>query len=138
VFCVLSGVRVDLTQELARLWILELKPQISKFEQTIGWKYLDSRDLSGFVDGTRNPVVPFAIIDAALIQMLEEGDDSDSLGGSFCFTSKWAHDLNKVVTQFSSKSNKQKKNSLLNSPSGCFFWKVRVFVFQREIRDHWT
>jgi hypothetical protein len=26
----------------------------------------------------------------------------------------------------------------LNSPSGCFFWKVRVFVFQREIRDHWT
>jgi putative iron-dependent peroxidase len=117
--CVLLGVRVDLTQELARLWILELKPQISKFEQTIGWKYLDSRDLSGFVDGTRNPVVPFAIIDAALIQVLEEGDDSDSLGGSFCFTSKWAHDLNKVI-QFNSKSNK-KTNSLLLHFSLRFF-----------------
>jgi putative iron-dependent peroxidase len=107
-FLYTKGVRVDLTQELARLWLLRLKPHTLKFDQTIGWKYLDSRDLSGFVDGTRNPIVPFAIVDAALIQMLEDDDEKDSLGGSFCFTSKWTHDLDK----FNSLSAKEKSETI--------------------------
>jgi putative iron-dependent peroxidase len=49
--------------------------------------YKDSRDLSGFVDGTENPPVEEAL-DVALVPDGEVGE-----GGAFVITQRWVHDL---------------------------------------------
>ncbi|WP_152286499.1 Dyp-type peroxidase [Flavicella marina] len=54
-----------------------------------GFIYKDSRDLTGFVDGTGNPKEE-KIIDAACIPQGEKGS-----GGSYVFTQKWNHNLKK-------------------------------------------
>jgi putative iron-dependent peroxidase len=57
-------------------------------EETQGFRYLDSRDLTGFIDGTENPRGRVRAA-AALI-----GDeDPDFADGSFAFTQRYVHDL---------------------------------------------
>ena len=48
--------------------------------------YLDSRDLTGFIDGTENPPVH----EAPAAAVVAEGPGS---GGSFVFLQRWVHDL---------------------------------------------
>lgn len=52
-----------------------------------GFKYHDSRDLTGFIDGTANPKVEAARA-AALV-----ADDAPGGGGAFVLTQRWVHDL---------------------------------------------
>ncbi|MFU9137844.1 Dyp-type peroxidase [Erwinia tasmaniensis] len=56
-------------------------------EETHGFRCLEDRDLSGFVDGTENPKGEqrqrVAIIDAG-----------ENAGGSYVFSQRWAHNLN--------------------------------------------
>ena len=53
-----------------------------------GFRYFDDRDLTGFVDGTENPVQQDAI-DATIV-----GDeDSSFAGGSYVLVQKYVHDL---------------------------------------------
>src|SRR4029078_7097317 len=49
--------------------------------------YKDSRDLTGFIDGTENPPVEEAF-DVALVP-----DGATGAGGAFVITQKWVHDL---------------------------------------------
>jgi len=51
-----------------------------------GFRFRDSRDLTGFVDGTANPYGQEAR-DAALVS------DGPGAGGSFVLSQKWVHDL---------------------------------------------
>lgn len=48
--------------------------------------YLDSRDLTGFIDGTENPSPD----EAPAVALIAEGAGS---GGSFVLTQQWVHDL---------------------------------------------
>ncbi len=52
-----------------------------------GFVYHDSRDLTGFVDGSANPKED-ARMDAALVP-----DGETGAGGAFVFTQRWVHDL---------------------------------------------
>ena len=52
--------------------------------------YLDSRDLTGFIDGTENPPVEEAF-DVALV-----ADGEPGAGGAFVLAQKWVHDLGEV------------------------------------------
>ena len=52
-----------------------------------GFVYLDSRDLTGFVDGTENPVG----LDAFEVAVVPEGESG--AGGSYAITQRWVHDL---------------------------------------------
>ena len=52
------------------------------------FRYLDSRDLTGFIDGSANPKDD-ARMEAALVAA------GSSAGGSFVFTQQWIHDLGK-------------------------------------------
>ena len=52
-----------------------------------GFAYHDSRDLTGFIDGTANPKDE-AARDAALVPR-----DAAGTGGTFVLTQQWAHDL---------------------------------------------
>jgi len=66
-----------------------LRPVAELVLELPGFKYHDSRDLTGFVDGSANPRGDDARL-AALIPAGETGE-----GGSFVLTQQWVHDLEK-------------------------------------------
>lgn len=83
----LSG-RPDLCFELALRIRAELGDAAEVMEEVHGFRYLDLRDLTGFIDGTENPKgrsrAGVALIGA---------DDREFAGGSFAFTQRYVHDL---------------------------------------------
>lgn len=80
--------RPDLNFELAMRVKTELGDRASVIEDVAGFRYLDSRDLTGFIDGTENPRGR-ARAAAALI-----GDEDPAFaGGSYVFTQRYVHDL---------------------------------------------
>lgn len=82
--------RHDLNFELARKLRIELGDAVEVMEEVHGFRYLDSRDLTGFIDGTENPKgkdrAPAALIGK---------EDPAFAGGSFVFTQRYVHDLQK-------------------------------------------
>lgn len=67
-----------------------LKPHIELIEQIKGFRYLDGRDLTGFVDGTENPKGMHKF-DVAIV-----GDgDPDFTGGSYIHIQRYKHDMAK-------------------------------------------
>ena len=85
-FHVNSG-RVDLNYEALRRIIRPLAGLLEITEETPCSEYLDSRDLTGFIDGTENPEGDRARAATALI------DDGEFAGGSFVFTQRYRHHL---------------------------------------------
>jgi len=55
--------------------------------ETPSFVYRDSRDLTGFIDGTENPDAA----EARILAVLAEGQTGE--GGSFVLTQRWIHDL---------------------------------------------
>jgi porphyrinogen peroxidase len=55
--------------------------------ETIAWIYRNSLDLSGFIDGTGNPL-PEDQHDRAIVP-----DGEPGTGGSFCIAQRWVHDV---------------------------------------------
>jgi putative iron-dependent peroxidase len=81
--------RADLNLELALRLRAALGARAEVVEEVHGFQYLDSRDLTGFIDGTENPSGARARSDAALI-----GREDDAFaGGSYAFTQRYVHDL---------------------------------------------
>jgi putative iron-dependent peroxidase len=58
-------------------------------DDVTGFRYLDGRDLTGFIDGTENPKGRKARARAALIGK----EDPDFAGGSYVFTQRYVHDV---------------------------------------------
>jgi porphyrinogen peroxidase len=81
--------RSDLTFELERQLLVTLGDAATVVDETTGFRYLDNRDLLGFVDGTANPTGP-DLPDAALIG---EEDDPAFAGGSYVVVQKYLHDV---------------------------------------------
>lgn len=61
---------------------------ISVEEEVSGFRYLDSRDLTGFVDGTENPTVD----DRPAVALVGE-EDSEFSAGSYIHTQRYIHHL---------------------------------------------
>jgi len=80
--------RHDVNFELALRLRRQLGSAIEVLEEVHGFRYLDSRDLTGFIDGTENPHgaerAEVALIGA---------EDPDFAGGSYAYTQKYLHDL---------------------------------------------
>src|SRR5260370_22382833 len=72
--------------DVAREAIAALAPVASFVDEVAGWTYKESRDLTGFIDGTENPRLSEAP-EAALIP-----DGSPGPGGSVVLVQKWMHD----------------------------------------------
>ncbi len=82
--------RPDLNFELARRIMRQLGHTVEVMDEVHGFRYLDLRDLTGFIDGTENPKGK-ARAAVALI-----GDqDPDFAGGSYVFTQRYVHNLRK-------------------------------------------
>ena len=83
VFVWLHGTRRDELFARALAWRDALAPVAGVASEEHGFRFRDSRDLTGFVDGTANPKAD-ARFAAALTQA----------GGSYVLAQRWVHDLN--------------------------------------------
>ena len=81
--------RADMCFELERLLLDALGDAITVVDEVSGFRYFDSRDLLGFVDGTANPLAA-ELTDATLIS---PDADPDFAGGSYVVVQKYLHDL---------------------------------------------
>ncbi len=80
--------RMDLCFELATQIMARLGSAVSPVDEVHGFRYFDSRDLIGFVDGTENPKGQ-AAIEATLI-----GDEDPRFAaGSYVIVQKYLHNL---------------------------------------------
>jgi putative iron-dependent peroxidase len=80
--------RMDLCFEVASQIMERLGDAVSAVDEVHGFRYFDSRDLLGFVDGTENPTGQEAI-EATVIG----AEDPGFAGGSYVIVQKYLHDL---------------------------------------------
>ena len=89
--------RMDLCFELATRIMARLGTAVSAVDEVHGFRFFDSRDLIGFVDGTENPKAQEAL-EATII-----GDEDPVFSaGSFVIVQKYLHNLaewNKLPTE---------------------------------------
>jgi putative iron-dependent peroxidase len=85
--------REDLNVELSLRARAALGAAATVIDEVQGFRYLDSRDLTGFIDGTENPKGRERA-DAALIG----SEDKAFAGGSYAFTQRYVHDLARWAT----------------------------------------
>jgi porphyrinogen peroxidase len=78
-----DDVLFDVTRAVAAL----VAPVATLAAETAGFVYHDSRDLTGFIDGTENPAVEEAY-DVAVVPPGHSG-----AGGSYALAQRWVHDL---------------------------------------------
>ncbi len=80
--------RQDLCFELERLLLGALGTAVTTADEVSGFRYFDTRDLLGFVDGTANPV------GAELPESVLVGDEDPAFaGGSYVVVQKYLHPL---------------------------------------------
>ena len=80
--------RADICYAMGREVFELLKLHVDLIEQVQGFRYLDGRDLTGFVDGTENPK-GLHKLDVAIV-----GDeDPDFAGGSYIHVQRYRHDM---------------------------------------------
>jgi putative iron-dependent peroxidase len=81
----LSGSAYDVLFDMARSVVHDLAGQASLVEETSSWPYRHDRDLTGFIDGSENPM----LLDAPMAALLPEG--VPGAAGSVLLLQKWKH-----------------------------------------------
>src|SRR5580693_4152600 len=81
----LSGSAYDVVFDMARSVVRDLAGQSSLGEETSSWSYRHDRDLTGFIDGSENPT----LLDAPIEALLPEG--VPGAAGSVLLLQKWKH-----------------------------------------------
>lgn len=83
----IHGEQADLCFLLAQTFMNGIADKVQVLDERTGFRYLDRRDLTGFIDGTENP---FSEDDRAGATLIGEGQFE---GGSFVFSQRFVHDL---------------------------------------------
>ena len=86
VFLWIHSDRHDLNFDVALAARRAFDPIGTLARETPSWVYRDSRDLTGFIDGTENPPVD----EARELAVIADGPGA---GGSFVLAQRWIHDL---------------------------------------------
>ena len=81
------GTGEDVELDVARAVAMALSPVATLAAEQPCFVYLDSRDMTGFIDGTENPPVEIAH-DVAIVP-----DGSVGEGGAHVIAQRWVHDL---------------------------------------------
>jgi putative iron-dependent peroxidase len=81
------GTGEDVELDVARSVVTVMAPAFVLAAEQPCFVYRDSRDLTGFIDGTENPPIEEAF-DVALVP-----DGDTGAGGAFVLAQKWVHDL---------------------------------------------
>jgi putative iron-dependent peroxidase len=83
----LSGSSYDVIFDMARTVIHDLASLASLGQETSSWSYRHDRDLTGFIDGTENPT----LLDAPMDALLPE--EVPGAAGSVLLLQKWKHNV---------------------------------------------
>lgn len=87
----IASARTDICFALSQSFFDGIQDQVEVLDERVCFRYLDGRDLTGFIDGTENPQFPDDRGETALL-----GEDSGIFAdGSFVFAQRYAHDLEK-------------------------------------------
>jgi putative iron-dependent peroxidase len=89
IFFHIRSERRDMAFEFERQLMDRLGDAVKLEDETVGFRYFDTRDVLGFVDGTANPVGP----DVKDTVLITAQDDSAAVGGSYVVVQKYLHDL---------------------------------------------
>jgi putative iron-dependent peroxidase len=81
------GTGEDVELDIARGIAAALAPVAILVQEQPGFVYRDSRDLTGFIDGTENPPVE----DAHAVAIVADGEQGE--GGAHVIAMRWVHDL---------------------------------------------
>ncbi|HAU5562815.1 peroxidase [Pantoea sp. BL1] len=82
----IQSLRHDVNFSLAQAALAAFADAVVIEEETHGFRWVEDRDLSGFVDGTENPQGEAR----QQVAIIAEGPDA---GGSYVFTQRWEHNL---------------------------------------------
>lgn len=82
----IQSFRHDVNFSLAQAALAAFAGALTVEEETQGFRWVEERDLSGFVDGTENPQGEAR----EQVAIIAHGDDA---GGSYVFTQRWEHNL---------------------------------------------
>ncbi|MDI9220136.1 Dyp-type peroxidase [Pantoea sp. EA-12] len=82
----IQSLRHDVNFSLAQAALEAFAGAVTIEEETHGFRWVEERDLSGFVDGTENPQGEAR----QQVAIIAEGPDA---GGSYVFTQRWEHNL---------------------------------------------
>jgi putative iron-dependent peroxidase len=83
----LAGSAYDVVFDEARQAIQALAPVTRIADETSSWSYRRYRDLTGFVDGTKNP----DLLEAPGVAIIPEG--TPGAGGTILLLQQWVHDV---------------------------------------------
>lgn len=81
-----AGHSYDIVFDVVREARTALAPVAHLAHEVTGWTYRDSRDLTGFIDGTENP----SLAEAPEVVLIPDG--SPGAGGSVVLVQQWLHD----------------------------------------------
>ncbi len=87
----IASSKADICFALSQAFFNGIREEVEVLEERTCFKYLDSRDLTGFIDGTENPQIKDDREEVALLGE-EAGVFAD---GSFVFAQRYVHDLEK-------------------------------------------
>lgn len=82
----ISGSAYDVVFDVSRQAIAALESVAKVAEETSSWPYHHDLDLTGFIDGTKNP----SLVDAPGLVLVPDG--KPGAGGSILLLQKWVHD----------------------------------------------
>lgn len=91
VFIHIASTRSDICFALSQAFFEGVQEQIHVLDERVCFKNFDSRDLTGFIDGTENPQFKD---DRAEVALLAE-TENEFADGSFIFAQRYVHDLEK-------------------------------------------
>eukprot|EP01130_Rhizamoeba_saxonica_P017023 TRINITY_DN804_c0_g1_i1.p1 TRINITY_DN804_c0_g1~~TRINITY_DN804_c0_g1_i1.p1 ORF type:complete len:448 (-),score=100.27 TRINITY_DN804_c0_g1_i1:420-1697(-) len=92
--------RIDACYSLSKYLLGAMNEFVKDYGQTLGFTYKPTtgyspnlgRDLTGFIDGTRNPDhLLRALVDEAIVFPSDE--EGEHVGGSYCYYGRFVHDL---------------------------------------------
>lgn len=87
----IASARADLCFAMSQSFFDGIQDQVEVLDERVCFRYLDGRDLTGFIDGTENPQFPDDRDEVALL-----GDEAGIFAdGSFVFAQRYVHDLAK-------------------------------------------
>lgn len=104
VFFHIKSMRTDFCFEVAQFIQNAFAPFAQVKDETHGFQYLDSRDLTGFIDGTANPKGETERQEAALIGK----EDPDFIRGSYMIAQRFVHRL----SEWSQLSVEEQENAI--------------------------
>jgi putative iron-dependent peroxidase len=87
----IASQRTDICFSLSQTFFNGIQDKVEVLDERACFRYLDGRDLTGFIDGTENPQFSDDREETALLG----AEAGEFAGGSFVFAQRYVHDLDK-------------------------------------------